>query len=177
MTKNICECGHDLRNHQGGICLVEKAAMMELKQCPCKKFKPCWIPKYSDKIAKKPQKENILVLNKNKSIGTIELDGALLMQPQNQDLKKGLLFNTQENKHYNPQNQSPQTKPSGLGNEKSSLNSSVDLDDVNHRLKGQRNLRDNTADAIFEMLHLLDEKVTQINNRFSRMAKELGYKT
>ena len=31
-------------------------------------------------------------------------------------------------------------------------------------------------DAIFEMLLELDEKVTKINNRFSKLAKELGYK-
>ena len=30
--------------------------------------------------------------------------------------------------------------------------------------------------AIFEMLHLLDEKITKVNNRFSKLAKELGYK-
>ncbi len=30
--------------------------------------------------------------------------------------------------------------------------------------------------AVLEMLNLLDEKVTKINNRFSKLAKELGYK-
>lgn len=33
-----------------------------------------------------------------------------------------------------------------------------------------------TVHAIFEMLQILDEKVTKINNRFSNLAKELGYK-
>ena len=33
-----------------------------------------------------------------------------------------------------------------------------------------------TNETIFEMLHLLDEKITKINNRFERLAKELGYK-
>jgi len=35
---------------------------------------------------------------------------------------------------------------------------------------------ENEIGAMLEMLHLLDEKVTKINNRFSKLAKELGYK-
>ena len=30
--------------------------------------------------------------------------------------------------------------------------------------------------AVFEMLQLLDEKITKLTNRFDRLAKELGYK-
>ena len=41
---------------------------------------------------------------------------------------------------------------------------------------GQKETETNKLDAIFEMLNLLDEKVTAVNNRFSSLAKELGYK-
>ena len=31
-------------------------------------------------------------------------------------------------------------------------------------------------EAIFEMLNLLDEKITKLINRFDKLAEELGYK-
>lgn len=35
----------------------------------------------------------------------------------------------------------------------------------------------NKTDAIFDMLQILDEKVTSINNKFDKLIKEFGWKT
>jgi hypothetical protein len=36
--------------------------------------------------------------------------------------------------------------------------------------------KENVPKAIFELLLNIEDKVTKINNKFDRMAKELGYK-
>lgn len=40
----------------------------------------------------------------------------------------------------------------------------------------KNNKEGNVNKAIFEMLQMLDEKITKLINRFDRLAKELGYK-
>ena len=35
---------------------------------------------------------------------------------------------------------------------------------------------ENKIETMLEMLNILDEKITKINNRFSHLARELGYR-
>ena len=80
------------------------------------------------------------------------------------------------------ENQSPENKTSVVSEDKASaeaLNShgGKPLDNTpTHISKIKKEIELDYKKALFEMLQLLDEKITNLIMRFDKLAKELGYK-
>ena len=168
--KNICECGLEKRFH-----------LPNLLPAPCKKFRPQKSGPKTDLNRLKPKNHSPLKKGENEAPNSSHLETRSKAGEDNREERMPVDTDNQEDTSedmgiHNPVNSSGnhgQLPERVLGMEEGGKSKVTRLDGTPSA--GTFNLSEK-IDAIFEMFQILDEKITEVNNRFSRLAKELGYK-